>query len=188
MQQEILPPKLFLAKRSGKLQGIFFKTIRLLRCNTAFQKDILLCSSTLKSYMKDQYNIGRENDDLIIVSGAQQGIELSAKTLCNEGDTVIVEVPSFVGSLNSFKSFNTKLVGVPVEDGGISLEKLEAALKENPNTKLIYLIPNFQNPSGTCMSLEKRKGAYALAKNTAYLLLRITHTAICVLGEKIFPA
>ena len=108
---------------------------------------------------------------MIIVSGAQQGIELSAKTLCNEGDTVIVEVPSFVGSLNSFKSFNTKLVGVPVEDGGISLEKLEAALKENPNTKLIYLIPNFQNPSGTCMSLEKRKGAYALAKKNGVFII-----------------
>lgn len=125
----------------------------------------------MKSYCKEQYGVGRAFDDLIIVSGAQQGIELTCKALCNEGDVVICEVPSFVGSLNSFKSFNTRLVGVPVEDGGISLEKLEAALKENPNTKLIYLIPNFQNPSGTCMSLEKRKGAYELAKKYGVMIL-----------------
>ena len=125
----------------------------------------------LKEFVKSHYHIGNESDDLIIMSGAQQGIELSCKVLCNEGDVVICEVPSFVGSLNSFKSFNAKLVGVPVENGGMNLEKLETALKENPHTKLIYVIPNFQNPSGTCMSLEKRKGLYDLAKKYGVMIL-----------------
>ncbi len=125
----------------------------------------------LTEFVKRRYQIGRDDDDLIIMSGAQQGIELSCKVLCNEGDAVICEVPSFVGSLNSFKSFHAKLIGVPVEDGGMNLEKLEIALKENPNTKLIYVIPNFQNPSGTCMSLEKRKGVYALAKKYNVMIL-----------------
>ena len=98
----------------------------------------------LKKFVREHYHIGNESDDLIIMSGAQQGIELSCKVLCNEGDVVICEVPSFVGSLNSFKSFNARLVGVPVENGGMNLEKLEMALRENPRTKLIYVIPNFQ--------------------------------------------
>ena len=125
----------------------------------------------LKAFVKNHYHIGNDNDDLIIMSGAQQGIELSCKVLCNEEDVVICEVPSFVGSLNSFKSFQARLVGIPVEEGGMNLEKLETALKENPRTKLIYVIPNFQNPSGTCMSLEKRKGIYTLAKKYGVMIL-----------------
>lgn len=105
----------------------------------------------------------KHGDDLIITSGAQQANELSAKVLCNEGDVIICEAPSFIGSLNSFKSYSVKLVGVELESDGINLEKLEQALKANPTTKLIYLIPNFQNPTGQVMSHAKRKAVYTLA-------------------------
>ncbi|MDF2566798.1 MAG: Transcriptional regulator containing a DNA-binding domain and an aminotransferase domain [Oscillospiraceae bacterium] len=126
---------------------------------------------TLKSYLKQTQHIGSETDDLIIVSGAQQGIELSCKVLCNEGDTIICENPSFVGSLNAFKSYNANLVGIDMDAEGIEPEKLEAALKSNPNTKFIYLIPNFQNPSGKTMSFERRKAVYALAKKYSVLII-----------------
>lgn len=164
-------PEAFPCEEIGKITADIFKNDPIAALQYSVTEGYPALRSTLKGYMKEHYNIGREMDDLIIMSGAQQGIELSCKVLCNEGDVVICEVPSFVGSLNSFKSFNTKLVGVPVEDGGMSLEKLETALKENPNTKLIYLIPNFQNPSGTCMSLEKRRGVYELAKKYGVLIL-----------------
>lgn len=117
----------------------------------------------LKAQIKERYSIGRDFDDLIITSGAQQAIQHSAMVMCNKGDTIICENPSFIGSLNAFKSLEINLVGVPVEKDGISIEALEKALDENPNTKLIYLIPNFQNPSGVTMSLEKRKKVYELA-------------------------
>lgn len=118
----------------------------------------------IKKHILKGEDIVKENDGLQIVSGAQQGIELSCKVLCNPGDTLICEKPSFVGSLNAFKSYEVNLVGVELEEGGISLTGLEKALKEHKNTKLIYLIPNFQNPSGTTMSLEKRKAVLELAK------------------------
>lgn len=118
---------------------------------------------TLKKYLKDNLNIGNSTDNLIITSGAQQGIELACKVFCNEGDTIICEDPSFIGSLNAFKSFKANLVGVPLESDGINIELLEQALKDNKNTKLIYLIPTFQNPSGVTMSLSKRKKCYELA-------------------------
>lgn len=124
----------------------------------------------MQAYLKEHHGIGQEFDDLIIVSGAQQGIEHSCKVLCNEGDTVICENPSFVGALNAFKSYGVNLVGVDMEEDGISLPHLEAALKKHPNTKLIYLIPNFQNPSGITMSLAKRKAVYELAKQHGALI------------------
>ncbi len=125
----------------------------------------------LKKYMKDKYGIGSENDQLIITSGAQQVMDLAAKSLCNEGDVVICEAPSFIGSLNSFRSYNAKLVGVPVESDGINTEILEEKLKTEKNVRFIYVIPNFQNPSGVTMSLEKRKKVYALAKKYGVMIL-----------------
>lgn len=125
----------------------------------------------LKKYMKDKYGIGSENDQLIITSGAQQVMDLAAKSLCNEGDVVICEAPSFIGSLNSFRSYNARLVGVPVESDGINTEILEEKLKTEKNVRFIYVIPNFQNPSGVTMSLEKRKKVYALAKKYGVMIL-----------------
>lgn len=125
----------------------------------------------LKKYMKDKYGIGSENDRLIITSGAQQVMDLAAKSLCNEGDVVICEAPSFIGSLNSFRSYNARLVGVPVESDGINTEILEEKLKAEKNVRFIYVIPNFQNPSGVTMSLEKRKKVYSLAKKYGVMIL-----------------
>lgn len=110
-------------------------------------------------------------DDVIITSGAQQANELSCKVMLNEGDTLICEAPSFIGSLNSFKSYNVNLVGVELEADGINIEKLEEAIKASKNVKLLYLIPNFQNPTGLTMSLEKRKQALELAKKYNFLIL-----------------
>lgn len=125
----------------------------------------------LKAYMKDKYNSFHEFDDLIITSGAQQVMELSAKSLCNEGDTIICESPSFIGSLNAFRSFGLNLRGVPVEPDGISIEGLEQALREEKRAKMIYVIPNYQNPSGVTMSLEKRRKVYELAKQYGVMIL-----------------
>lgn len=126
---------------------------------------------TLKQYLKTKHNIGGENDELIIVSGAQQVMDIAAKTFLNEGDVLICEAPSFVGALNTFRSYNTQLVGVPVDPDGMNMEALEKALDENPRAKLIYTITNFQNPSGVTMSLEKKKRMYELAKAHGCLII-----------------
>lgn len=105
-----------------------------------------------------------DNDDTIIVSGGQQGIDLAAKSLLNEGDGVICETPSFVGGLNCFKAYNAKLYGVKVDDDGINIEELESVLKEHSNVKILYTIATFQNPSGITVSLEKRKKVIELAE------------------------
>ena len=125
----------------------------------------------LKKYCKEKYGIGSEGDGIIITSGAQQVMDLAAKSLCNVGDTVITEDPSFIGTLNCFRSYGLKLKGVPVESDGMNMQALEQALKENKNARFIYTIPNFQNPSGATMSLEKRKTLYSLAKKYSVIVI-----------------
>ena len=125
----------------------------------------------LKEWMTSKGCFHSEFDDLIITSGGQQANELSCKVLLNEGDTLLVESPSFIGSLNAFRSYNVNLVGVDMEDDGIDLNKLEEALKTQPNVKILYLIPNFQNPTGRTMSLAKRKVVYELACRYDFIIL-----------------
>ncbi len=125
----------------------------------------------VKEYMKKEHNIGRDFDDILITTGAQQVMDLCSKALVNEGETIICEAPSFVGSLNTFRSYNAKLSGVTVESDGMNMEELEEKLSTIPNVKFIYTIPNFQNPSGVTMSLEKRKKMYELAKKYGVLII-----------------
>ena len=125
----------------------------------------------VRARLSDRFNTGTADDEVIITTGGQQGIDLCAKVLCNEGDTVICENPSFICALNAFRSYNTNLVGIDLEPDGMNIEALENALKANPNTKIIYVIPTFQNPAGICTSLEKRKAILALAEKYNVLIL-----------------
>ena len=110
-----------------------------------------------------KFSVGKKTDSTIIVSGGQQGIELACKVLCNEGDAVICENPSFIGALNAFRSNGAVTVGVPMESDGINVDALEDTIKNTPRAKMLYLIPTFQNPSGITMSYEKRRAVYELA-------------------------
>lgn len=125
----------------------------------------------LKGYLKQKHGIGQETDDILITSGAQQVMDLLTKTLLNAGDTVLCEAPSFIGSLNTFRSYQAKLCGIPMEEDGIDTVKLEEALRTEQNIKYLYTIPNFQNPSGITMSLEKRKRVYELCKQHNVMIL-----------------
>jgi len=126
---------------------------------------------SVSALIKRKFDIGRDFDDLIIVSGGQQGIDLACKSLCNEGDTIICENPSFIGALNAFRSYNVKLVGIPAHDDGMDIELLEQALKTHKDVKMIYTIPTFQNPMGVTMPLDKRCEMYALAKKYNVIIL-----------------
>ena len=121
--------------------------------------------------MKEKFGIGTDNDETIITTGGQQGIELACKALCNEGDAVICENPSFIGALNAFRSNGAATIGVPLCDDGIDVAILEETLKNTPNAKILYLIPTFHNPAGITSTLENRKQVYALAKKYGVIIL-----------------
>ena len=127
---------------------------------------------------KEIFGIGKSvtngdafNDSTIVVSGGQQGIELACKAFCNEGDVVLCENPTFIGSLNSFRSNGARTVGVEMGPDGIDPDALERAIKENPRVKLLYLIPTFQNPSGITTSSLKRRRIYEIAKKYSLPIL-----------------
>lgn len=135
--------------------------------NTALQYGITEGYAPLREWVKKRLisqNIIDENENVIIVSGGQQGIDLATKSLINAGDGVVCEEPSFIGGLNSFRSFNAELYGVPVLSDGLDTDKLEELLKTHKNIKLLYTISTFQNPSGITISLEKRKKILELAE------------------------
>lgn len=118
---------------------------------------------TVKAWLKKRENVGSDNDTIIITSGGTQVMDLATRVLASEGDTIICEEPSFIGSLNCFRSHGCKLAGVPIDDDGMNIDALREVVKANPDAKFIYTIPNFQNPGGTTMSLEKRKALYQIA-------------------------
>ncbi len=112
-----------------------------------------------------------DDDAILIMTGANQGIDLTAKALINKGDKIVVESPSFIGSLNAFRTYEAELLGVKVESDGMNMDDLEDVLKNDSSIKLIYTIPTFQNPTGTTMSLEKRKRMIELASKYDVLIL-----------------
>ncbi len=126
---------------------------------------------TMKAHLTKNEGFDFTDNELYIVSGGQQAADLTAKLFLNEGDVVITEEPSFIGCMNTFRSYNAKLVGVPMRPDGMDIEKLEAALIANPGAKLIYVIPNFQNPTGYTTSAEKRKAIYELASRYDVMIL-----------------
>lgn len=112
-----------------------------------------------------------EPDEVLITTGANQGIDLAAKAIINKGDKIITENPSFIGSLNAFRSYECSLIGVDTEDDGMNVDMLEEVLSKNDDVKMIYTIPTFHNPTGTTMSLEKRKKLLQLASKYNVIVL-----------------
>ncbi len=124
-----------------------------------------------KKRMREKYNIGTDDDELIITTGGQQTISLFTQTMINKGDTIICEGPSFIGALNAFRSFGANLKSVPMDDEGMRMDKLEEVLATTERVKFIYVIPTFQNPTGRTMSLERRRQLLELAKKYDVLIL-----------------
>lgn len=125
----------------------------------------------VREWLSGRENVVSDDDEIIITSGGTQVMDIATRVLTSEGDTVICEAPSFIGSLNCFRSHGCKLAGVPIDADGMNIEALEKVIRSNPNAKFIYTIPNFQNPGGTTLSLEKRKKMYALAKENNLVIV-----------------
>ncbi len=115
--------------------------------------------------------MGHDFDELFVVTGGQQAVDLTTKIFCNEGDVVLVEEPSFIGALNSFRSYGAKLCGVPLREDGVDVQALEQAMQKNPGAKLFYTIPSFHNPMGVTATLEIRQAVYALCAKYGIVIL-----------------
>ena len=102
-------------------------------------------------------------DDIMIISGSQQGIDLCGRVFLDEGDGVVCESPSYSGALNAFSAYMPEFIEISTTGHGMHMDELEHTLSSQRNIKLIYVIPDFQNPTGRTWSLEKRKQLIALS-------------------------
>jgi GntR family transcriptional regulator / MocR family aminotransferase len=101
-------------------------------------------------------------ENILITAGSQQAISLVSQLLLKPGDTILVESPTYSGALDLFQALNFRVVGIPVDKQGMQVEGLERLLQQH-HPKLIYTIPNFHNPTGTCLSASRRRELLVLA-------------------------
>ena len=101
-------------------------------------------------------NIKTDADHILVTAGSQQGLDFSARVFLNPGDVVLLESPSYLGAVNAFKAAEPTFIEVPTDDGGMIMEELEKILATTENVKMIYVIPDFQNPTGRTWDLDRR--------------------------------
>ncbi|MEG6521038.1 MocR-like pyridoxine biosynthesis transcription factor PdxR [Desulfotomaculum sp. 1211_IL3151] len=111
-----------------------------------------------------------QREEVMLLSGSQQGIELAARIFLDPGDIVVVEEPSFFPAIQAFRSIGARVIGIPIDEQGMRVDELEQLLLRY-RPKLIYTMPTFHNPSGTEMELERRKQLMEVANKYGVLLL-----------------
>lgn len=108
-----------------------------------------------------QYGIQASPDNVLITSGSQQALDLIGKLLINSGDLILTENPTYLGALQAWRAYQAEFTAVPIDDNGLQVDLLEEALCGGP--KFMYILPNFQNPGGVTLSLERRMALIEMA-------------------------
>ena len=110
-------------------------------------------------------------DELVITSGAIEALELIGKSFLDPGDLVVVEGPTYLGAIQAFRSFEAALAGVPLAGDGLDVDELERRLKDGLRPKLLYTIPDHQNPAGVSLAAERRAPLVELARHYGFLIV-----------------
>ncbi|MBI4757739.1 MAG: PLP-dependent aminotransferase family protein [Chloroflexi bacterium] len=114
-------------------------------------------------------------ENIIITSASQQGLDLAAKVLLDAGDTCLLEAPSYLGAIQAFNAYQGRPVGIPLDDEGLRVDLLETKLRELRaeaiRPKFLYVVPNFQNPSGVTLSMERRQRLVEIAARWDLLII-----------------
>jgi 2-aminoadipate transaminase len=125
-------------------------------------------------------------DDVLIIQGAQQGLDMAAKLVVNPGDTIVTENPTFLGALIAFAPTQPSYAPVRTDEFGMDTDHLAEVLAANPNVVMIYTIPEFQNPTGATMNLERRKHLIELANKYNVLVVEDTaYRELRYVGEQL---
>jgi 2-aminoadipate transaminase len=111
------------------------------------------------------------DDELLVTSGGIEALELVTKSFLDAGDTVVVEGPTYVGAIMAFRSFEADVVAVPLDGDGLDVDALETALAAGLRPKLLYTIPDHQNPAGVTLSAERRAALVELARRYGFLIV-----------------
>lgn len=132
---------------------------------------LLSLREKIASRMNKNMNMPVNSKNLLLTQGGQQAIDLVAKLILDEGDSIIVEAPTYMGALAAFNTYNPKYYEIPIDAEGMQTDILSKTLAAHPEIKLIYTIPDFQNPTGTTLSKKRRKQMVDLANKYNVLIL-----------------
>ncbi len=127
-------------------------------------------------------------DEVLIVNGAQQALDMSGKLFLNKGDTLICESPTYLGAINAFNAYECQYRSVSTDNEGICLRHLQEALDEQPDTKLIYVIPDFQNPTGRRWSIKRREEFMDLVSSYDIPVIEDNPYGEIAFDNKVFPS
>ncbi|HYE83439.1 MAG TPA: PLP-dependent aminotransferase family protein [Clostridia bacterium] len=123
---------------------------------------------------------------VLITCGSQQGLDLTGKVFIDEGDLIFCESPSYFAAINAFRVYMPKFIEIPMDEDGMLVSEVEKLLSSGVKPKFIYTIPDFQNPSGRTMSLERRKRLVELADKYDILIIEDNpYGALCFEGERL---
>jgi 2-aminoadipate transaminase len=111
------------------------------------------------------------DDELVITSGAIEALELVGKSFLDRGDVVVVEGPTYLGAIQAFRSFEAEVVAIPMDEHGLQVDELERRLADGLRPKLVYTIPDHQNPAGVSLSRERRELLVELARRHGFLIV-----------------
>jgi 2-aminoadipate transaminase len=126
--------------------------------------------------------------ELVITSGAIEALELAGKTFLDAGDVVAVEGPTYLGALMAFRGFGAEIAVVPLDGDGLQVDELEAQLAAGLRPKLLYTIPDHQNPAGVSMSTERREALVELARRYGFVVFEDVAYRDLRFGEESLPS
>ena len=107
--------------------------------------------------MNSRLGTSFDEDNIMITHGSQQALDLTGKVFLEEGDVVLCESPTYLAAISAFRAYGCRFAEVETDEDGMVISRLEKALEENPEAKLIYIVPDFQNPTGRTWSLARRR-------------------------------
>jgi len=138
--------------------------------------------------LKGSLSIDRGPDELLVVSGSQQGLDLAGKVFLDEGDVVLCESPTYLGAINAFRAYQARFVEVSTDDDGMVPSDLEDRLRSVDRVKFVYVVPDFQNPSGRRWSIARRKAVVDLsARYHVPIIEDAPYANLCFDGEPFPP-
>lgn len=128
------------------------------------------------------------DDELVVTSGAIEALELVGKSFLDAGDVVVVEGPTYLGAIQAFRSFETQLEVVPLDEDGLQVDELERRLDRGLRPKLVYTIPDHQNPAGVTLSGERRTVLVELARKHGFLIVEDVAYRELGFAEQMLPS
>lgn len=145
----------------------------------------------LKDYLIEvmaKYSLQAARDNILFTNGSQQALDLIGRVFIEEGDSVVTGRPTYLGAIQAWNVYNPRYITVPLDQHGMRIDALEEVLEANPGVKFIYVLPNFHNPAGVTLPLERRLRLVELAvKHKAFIVEDDPYGELRYEGEDITP-